>query len=74
MCPDLMERPTISGMLIEGFNTIKLITLCKKENGEATDVSQLLCTLQLRFKECLGYDYPLESLTDTYDLWLKANQ
>ena len=74
MCPDLMERPTISGMLIDGFNAIKLITLCKYELGEATDISQLLCTLQIRIKECLGYDYPLASLMDTYDLWVEANK
>lgn len=74
MSTDLMERPTISGMLIEGFNSIKLIELCKRESGESTDVSQLLCTLQLRLKECLGYDYPLASLTDTYALWSEANK
>jgi hypothetical protein len=67
-------RPTITGLLIDGFNAIKLETLCNKERGEATDTMSLLRTLHLRIKECLGYDYPVESLDEVYGFWTEGNQ
>ena len=69
----LIPRPTVTSLLIDGFNAIRLQTLENLERGEATDITQLLQTLQLRIKDIVGYDYPLPALIEVYALWSDAN-